>query len=284
MLKIISYHCSVGKDRKIMASLRERYGTWALVAGAAEGLGEGFCTILAANGFSLILVDHNAGAMQHLALRLREEHRIETVELYLDLADPGAAGQCLGAMASGGCRLMVYVAAHSRVCRFNELENSELDRFVSVNTRTLLQTVHGFSKRLIDAGDAGGIILVSSLAGLIGPKYVAAYAATKAFSIRLAEALEGELKVHGIDIMACCAGTVDTPTYWKSKPNFEKMKPLVMQPAGVASYALKNLGSRTTCIPGLINRLQYLFLVNLIPRRVARKLVNQAMDKMYGAV
>ncbi len=43
---------------------------------------------------------------------------------------------------------------------------------------------------------------------LIGPKYVATYAATKSFSIRLAEALHDELKADGIDIMACCAGTV----------------------------------------------------------------------------
>jgi short-subunit dehydrogenase len=181
-----------------------------------------------------------------------------------------------------GCRLLVYVAGWSRVARFTALDPAELDGFLAVNTRTLLHLVHGFTKRLTASGEKGGIILVSSLAGLIGPQYVATYAATKAFSIRLAEALHGELKPHGIDVMACIAGTVSTPTYWLSKPSFEKMKPQVMAPADVAAYALAKLGKRITCIPGFTNRWQYFLLMNLVPLRMARRLVNSAMKKMYG--
>jgi hypothetical protein len=284
MLKIITYHCRIGKDRKIMASLAERYGNWVLVAGAAEGLGEGFCTVLAAAGFNIIMADLNAGAMHNLAGRIAGEYRVETMELHLDLAAPDAAGQCMKAVSAAGCRLMVYVAGWSRVCRFTKLDSSELDGFLSVNTRTLLHLVHGFSNRLISSGTTGGILLVSSLAGLIGPQYVATYAATKSFSIRLAEALHDEMKVHGIDIGVCCAGTVSTPTYWKSKPSFDQMKPMVMEPGEVAVYALDRLGKTITCIPGLTNRLQYFLLMNLMPRRLARRLVNNAMKKMYGSL
>lgn len=264
-----------------MESFRERYGPWALVAGAAEGIGEGFTSRLAAKGMNVILVDRNAAAMHDLAVKTAALYRVKTMELHLDLAVPDAAEQCMEAIRSTGCRLMVYVAAWSRVARFTDLERSELDGFLAVNTRTLLHLVHGFSNHLISGGHPGGVILVSSLAGLIGPKYVATYAATKSFSIRLAEALHGELKPHGIDIMGCCAGTVSTPTYWSSKPSFEKMKPPVMQPAEVADYAIGKLGKTILCIPGLTNRLQYLFLMNLLPRHFARRLVNNAMDKMY---
>jgi hypothetical protein len=205
------------------------------------------------------------------------------MELHLDLGTPDAAEQCMKTIASTDCRLMVYVAAWSRVCRFTDLDSSELDGFLSVNTRTLLHLVHGFSKRLIAAGQTGGIILVSSLAGLIGPQYVATYAATKSFSIRLTEALHEELKDQGINITVCCAGTVSTPTYWQSKPSFEKMKPPIMQPVEVAGYAISKLGKKVICIPGVTNRIQYFFLMNIIPRRLANRLVNNAMKTMYGS-
>lgn len=264
-----------------MASLTERYGKWALVAGAAEGLGEGFCTVLAASGFNIILADRNAAAMHTLATRMEKEYAIETLEVHVDLADADAVKKCMEPANRTGCRLLVYVAGWSRVCRFTELDPSELDGFLSVNTRTLLHLVHGFSKRPVPGGKRGGILLVSSLAGLIGPQYVATYAATKAFSIRLAEALHHELQQQDIDITACCSGTVSTPTYWKSKPSFDRMKPLVMESVDVAAYALNKLGKRVTCIPGLTNRLQYFLLMNLMPLRQARRLVNSAMKKMY---
>ena len=282
-MKIITYHCRIGKDRKIMASLRERYGDWALVAGAAEGIGESFTTSLAASGLNIILVDRNAEAMHKLSIRIEHEYQVTTLVLHLDLAAPDAAEQCMKAATSNDCRLMVYVAAYSRVSRFTELDRSELDVFLTVNMRTLLHLTHGFSNRLISAGKTGGILLISSLAGLIGPQYVAVYASTKAFSIRLAEALHDELINQGIDITVCCAGTVSTPTYWKSKPSFGKMKLQVMQPLEVAAYAIRNLGVKTVCIPGLKNRLQYFFLLNLIPRRIANRLINNAMKKMYGS-
>ncbi len=283
-MKIITYYCRIGKDRKIMGSTTARYGNWALVAGAAEGLGEGFCTQFAAQGFNIILVDQNPTSMHELAIRIKCDYHVQTMELELNLATRNAAESCMSAIASTNCRLMVYVAAWSRVCRFTELNHAELDGFLSVNTRTPLHLVHGFANRLISSHQTGGIILVSSLAGLIGPQYVATYAATKSFSIRLTEALHEELKNNGIDISVCCAGTVSTPTYWKSKPSFDQMKPPVMEPAGVAAYAVENLGKKIISIPGRTNRLQYFFLMNLIPRRVAHLLVNNAMKKMYGSL
>jgi len=279
-----NYHCRNGKDRKNMTEANGRYGNWALVAGAAEGIGEGFCTALAEKGFNIILVDKNAGAMHDLALKTENAYHVKTLEVIIDLGTQDAADQCMNAARSTDCRLMVYVAAFSRVCSFIKLNHDELDGFLSVNTRTLLHLVHGFSGRLISTGKTGGIILVSSLAGLIGPQYVAAYAATKAFSIRLTEALHGELREHGIAISVCCAGTVSTPTYLKSQPSFEKMKPPVMEAGDVARYAIRQLGKKTICIPGIKNRMQYFFLMNMIPRQLASRLINLAMKKMYGSV
>jgi len=254
-----------------------------LVAGAAEGIGEAFTLSLAEQGFNLILVDRNQSAMHVLAEKVAGKHRVESIELHLDLAAADAAGLCLEAAKSRDCRLLVYVAAKSRISRFLSLTTTELDAFLSVNTWTMLHVVNGFSNHLKSEGEPGGIILMSSLAGLIGPKYAATYAATKSFAIRLAEALHDELKADGIDILACCAGTVSTPTYRDSHPDFSRIRPVFTDAEDVATYALKKLGKTARCIPGWRNRLLYFLLMRVAPWSLASRLVNGAMDKMYGS-
>jgi len=266
-----------------MTALNGRYGDWALVAGAAEGLGKAFCCALANQGANLILVDKNTEAMIGLAEELEKKFHIQTKRVNIDLAQGEAAGRCLDEAMLYDCRLLIYIAAFSKISRFTDLGQKDLHQFVSVNISTLLYLIHGFSKALISRRKPGGILIVSSLAGLIGPPYVAVYAASKAFSIILTESLSMELRKEGIDITVCCSGTVSTPTYWKGNPSFGKRKPAVMQPDAVARYALKKLGAKTMCIPGFKNRLQYFFLINLVPRRWALRLIHNAMNKMYGA-
>jgi short-subunit dehydrogenase len=267
-----------------MASLVQRYGSWALVAGSAEGLGEGFTLGLASLGFNLIMADINAPLLHRLADRIEAGYSVHTIRLHLDLAQADSWKKCMEAIEDIDCRLMIYVAAWSRVQRFRDLTQDDLDNSLAVNVHTPVHLVHSFSHHLRSKNNPGGILLMSSLAGLIGPKYVAPYAATKAYAIRLAESLHDELKEDEIDIMACCAGTISTPAYWKSNPSFKKMKPPVMEPEEVARYALRMLGKKIVCIPGWKNRLQYFLLLNLLPRWLSRRLVNRAMAAMYGEI
>ena len=78
------------------------------------------------------------------------------------------------------------------------LDNSEddLDLYIDVNCRTLLHLTHRFAGHL-KTGRSGGIVLMSSLAGLWGTGLVAPYGASKAFDYNLAEALHYELVQGG---------------------------------------------------------------------------------------
>ncbi len=264
-----------------MRSLRDRYGNWALVAGAAEGIGAACTLALARQGFNIILVDNNKDAMATLAGKITAQYPVMTQQLHADLAQPDATNRCLIEAGSKGCRLMIYVAAYSKVARFVSLTPVDLDRFINVNSRTLLHLVHGFSSRLIAQQTTGGILIISSLAALIGPQYVSVYAATKAFGITLSEALNAELKPSGIDVTVCISGLVSTPTFLGTNPDFDKIKPLVMHPDETAAFALSNLGKRCRCIPGWQNRAQYFLLQQLMPRSWAGWFVNRYMKKLY---
>ncbi len=190
----------------------------------------------------------------------------------------------MDASAGYDTRLLVYNAAFSVVKPFSDLSSEELDAFIDVNVRSQLHLVHAFSNRSIAANRTGGILLMSSLSGLIGMQLVASYAASKAFTLNLAEALHHELKEHGIDVMACIAGAIATPAYLKTNPNYGAVKPLVMKPEDVAEAALRKFGKKALFIPGFSNRMNYFILTRMMPRKMAAAIANKTMREMYADI
>ena len=259
-----------------------KYGPWAIVVGAAEGLGEAFSIALAKRKMNLIMVDNRLAELESLATNLMNEYGIETVTLHLDLNRNDAVKTILETVKTLDNGLLIYNAAYSQIKPFVKYTTEELDGFLIVNARTQIQLIHAFAKNLIAKEKAGGVIMMSSLAGLIGMQLVAPYAATKAFTWNLAEALNYELKPHHIDVMACISGATATPTYLKSNPKYGFIKPLVMQSESVAEAALDKLGKKALFIPGFSNRLNYFILTRLMPRKMAASIANKTMGEMYS--
>jgi len=230
---------------------------------------------------NLIMVDNQLDSLIILANQLEKDFDIETIPLHLDLSQSDAVKNMMNEIEKVDCRLLIYNAAYSLIKSFVNHTEEELDNFIEINTKTQLKLVHQFSKLLIDKKQSGGILLMSSLAGLIGMQLVSSYAATKAFAWNLAEALHYELKPQNIDVMACIAGATSTPAYLKTKPTYGMIKPLVMEPSAVAESALNKLGKCALFIPGFSNRLNYFILMRLLPRKLAASVANKTMLTMF---
>jgi short-subunit dehydrogenase len=128
----------------------------------------------------------------------------------------------------------------------------------------------------------GGIVLLSSMASLQGGALVAHYAATKAYLRVLAEGLWEELRPAGVDVVACCAGRVRTPTWKRSGPRAATLlAPPVMEAEPVVEATLAALGRQPVVIPGRLNRLAALATSRLLPRPTAVALVSAATRRMY---
>lgn len=259
-----------------------RYGEWALIAGAAEGIGAGFSEALARRGMNLVMADRNEKAMERLGLRIGETYKVNIRTVHVDMETSGAWKICIHAVSDIDCRMMVYVAAFTRVKPFLENSHDELERYIRVNNLTALHIIHGFAGPLRDRGKTGGIFLVSSLSGIIAPPLVAVYSGTKGFLLRFAESLRQELAPKGIDVGVCAAGITDTPTYNSSRPEKAFFTPAAMNPLKVAEYAIEKLGKGTISIPGLKNRMIYFILTRFLPRNMAVRIVGRQMIRMYG--
>jgi len=265
-----------------MTKFRERYGDWALVAGAAIGLGKSFCTSLAKLGLNLVMIDNKEDELLRLSAKLANDYNIKTIPLTIDLFQKEAVTQIMEKTSSIELRLMIYVAAFSQIKRFENYTTNDLEHYININVSTPLKLVHAFSNRLIVKKQSGDILLMSSLAGLLGMQYIVPYAASKAFTWNLAESLHHELKPHNINVMACIAGATATEAYLGTNPQYGFIKPQVQQPSKVAELALKNLGRKALFIPGFSNRVNYFILTRILPRKLASYFANKTMGGMYA--
>ena len=265
-----------------MTGFIERYGPWAVVAGASEGIGASFSRKLAARGLNLVLLARRAAPLETLATELRDQHGVEVRVQPLDLGSADAVSNLGAAIEGLDVGLLIYNAAYAPIGAFIDIDVEEHLKAVAVNVQGPLRFSHYFGRRFAKRGK-GGIILMSSMSGYQGTAMVANYAATKAYDTVLAEGLWYELRGHGVDVLACIAGATLTPSYEAATEEIPTRGPArPMNPDDVTAQALQDLGRRPSRISGLGNRLAYALLHRIIGRRAAIGIFSKETVRLYG--
>jgi short-subunit dehydrogenase len=266
--------------KKVARDFARKYGPWALVSGAAEGLGAAFAEVLAEIGLGVVLVDRQAEKLVHTAERLRRNYGSDVKEVVVDLADQGFLSDIVAVTKDLEIGLLIANAALGEVGPFAESELDTLIAIVEVNVKAPLMLTHAYSKDMVGRGK-GGIILLASNAAYHGVPYVANYAATKAYNLVLGEGLWFELSGHGVDVLAFAPGETNTPSLRKTKPGLiEGQKSTgVMQPEDAALAALAALGKTASARPGLWATLDTFFMTRLLNRRRAVKMAGRYINK-----
>jgi short-subunit dehydrogenase len=258
-----------------------RYGRYALVTGAAKGLGAAFAQACADRDLDPILVDiDEAGLREQQAIhcaRGRDAHRV-----VVDLRRKDAHRIVLDQLAPevrDDIGLLIANAGRTSIERFLDRSLEEHLGDLHVNVRSTLCLTHCLARQMARR-QRGGVVIVSSASALTGSPLVAQYAATKAYDLVLAEGIAEELHPLGVDVLALMPGPTKTPGWDSVKPR-RVLGVSVMESREVAKEALAALGKRTTLIAGRENRLAYGLLARL-PRRLARKVVGSTVYRMFA--
>lgn len=254
-----------------MTDFKTKYGPWALVAGASEGLGAAFAEELAKLGLNLILLARRQDKLDELSKRLYDLYQIEILTHSIDLSDFQKTKQLILDMDMD-INLLVYNAAYAPIGYLENISEEDLSQIVKVNINTPLLLTKLLSTNMIKKR-RGGIILMSSLSGNQGSPKIATYAASKAFNAIFAEGLWHELKKHGVDVMASCAGAIRTPGYKNAQDI--KDAPGTLDANIVAQKTLKALGKGPSIIPGFVNKMALFFMGRLFPRKLAISMMDK---------
>jgi short-subunit dehydrogenase len=259
-----------------------RYGPWALVTGASSGIGHAFAEQLAANGIKLVLAARRLSVLDSIGRQLVDRHGIEYRAVRLDLAEPDFMDTVVAETGDLNIGLVVSNAGDMNLGEFVAAEHSDLIAELRVNAESHLSLAHHFGRSLARRGH-GGIILVSSVAGIQGVPWIANYSATKAYTLSLGEALHRELAGHGVTVTVLVPGATATPMTARFGADKTAMGKLMMPAADCAAEGLAALRARrATRISGRMNRVT----VALTPRKTRVRMfggMNRSMANRAGA-
>jgi short-subunit dehydrogenase len=198
-------------DEAARVAFAQRYGPWALVAGASEGVGAAYARAMAERGLGVVLLARRQDALDEVAASIRGDTGADTRAVAVDLSQHDAMARISAATAGLEIGMVMYCAgADPDYEPFLARPVAAPLALVHRNCITSMLVCHHFAGPMAARG-RGGIVLVSSAGGLYGGPNVVAYAATKAFEIVLAEALWTELSNLGVDVLALVLGVTDTP-------------------------------------------------------------------------
>lgn len=258
-------------------AFRARYGPWAAVLGAGQGIGLAFVREIARRGLGVVAVDRDGQGARTGADAARAEGA-PAEDRAIDLAADDAAARLRELEAARAPGLVVVPAAVSLVGPFLDTPLYRHLEAVQVNCAGALRACHVLGEGLAGRG-RGGLVLLSSLAGFQGTGFVATYAATKAFDLALAEALWWELGPRGVDVLAVAPGSTDTPGFLAHGPRVDRAA--LASAEEVAREGLDALGRGPLVIPGEANRRVRAALAAL-PRDEAVRLVSEQTRRMYA--
>jgi len=260
-------------------AFRSRFGPWALVAGASDGIGECFARQLAERGLNLVLLARREELLEELASSLRSDHGVETRVLVADLTADDLDNRVEKGTKDLAIGLLVYNAGAVHGARkFHDQPLEHALGLVNLNCRGPILLTHRLGKAMRARG-RGGILLMTSMASLAGSSYTAIYNATKSFDMIFAESLWHELAPDGVDVMAVVAGATRTPSMLNSNPGF-KDYPGILEASEVAEGALRNMGRGPVWVAGDQNRAAALAM-SPVPRVAMINAMSQACASIY---
>jgi NAD(P)-dependent dehydrogenase (short-subunit alcohol dehydrogenase family) len=193
-------------------------GARALVTGASRGIGKAVAEALADAGCDLAVTARTLPALDG-AVRAVEDRGRKAVALAGDLAEPGVAGDLVegAATALGGLDIVVHNAGtlptaedgNPLLAPLQHARQEDWDTVVTVNLNATAALCRAAHPHLADSGRAS-LVLMSSVAGLVGTPMMEAYAATKAAQLSLTRSLAVGWARQGIRVNALCPGWTRT--------------------------------------------------------------------------
>ena len=255
------------------------FETYALITGAASGMGRVYAEKLAAKGYNLVIVDINAKGLEETAAMVRAEiasaegisdelkNSFKVLPVVQDLSVMEAADLIWEKTEAEGCVVEVLVNNAGVMYCQGIAETSErmlkLIMMVHMNTPLLLcrKYIGGMKER-----GCGYILNISSLAAWMSWPGIGMYGNTKRFVKDYSRELRIECQKTGVSITNAYFGAVDTPLI-PLKDSLRKLARglmVMITPEKAVERALRaTFKRRRGTMPGFLNKLFWPFIVIL---------------------
>lgn len=263
---------------KIMKKFRN-YEVYALVTGAASGMGRIYSEQLALKGYNVVLVDINAKGLEETAAIVQSriessgsiptgmKERLSIIPIVQDLSAPDAADRIYDRTESEGCKIEVLVNNAGVMYCQGIAETSErmLKLIMMVHMNTPLMLCRKYVGAMKERG-CGYILNISSLAAWMIWPGIGMYGTTKRFVRNYSRELRIECQKTGVSVTNAYFGAVDTPLVplKDSLRRIARGLMVMIRPEKAVERALRaTFRRRKGTMPGFLNKLFWPFIVIL---------------------
>ena len=212
-------------------------GKYAVVTGGSKGLGRAICIALAQAGANVTAVARDPAGLAEIAA---EHPAIQTWQADVTAAAFGAE------LSQRRVDIFVNNAGTNNPMPMVDVPLDVLDQMLSLNVRAAYLAAQGAARAMMNAGNGGVIINMTSQMGHVGSPGRTVYCMTKHALEGLTKAMAVELAPHNIRVNSVAPTFVETPLTapMLAKPEFrafiDTMIPLgrIGQPDDVAATIL----------------------------------------------
>lgn len=232
----------------------------ALITGASSGIGSDMARILSNRGYDLILVARRKTRLEKLKKELKTDVKI----IDMDISSTFNCMNLYNQVKDENIDVVINNAGFGLFGQFSKIDlDKELD-MIDLN----IKAVHTLTKLFVQdfkKKNAGYILNVASSAAFLPGPLMATYYATKAYVLRLTDAIDEELKKEDskVYVGTLCPGPVETEFNKVAKVEFSIK---ALNSYDVANYAIRKMfNHKKVIIPGWHVKIG-VFLTNFIPR------------------
>jgi len=189
-------------------------GKTAIVTGGASGIGRATALLLARNGARVFVGDVDAARGAEVAAEATAAG-LKLECLPLELTDPAAIDAFTDAVHArvGRVDALVNAAGWDVIQPFMDNETAMWDRVMAINFLGPVRLTRNVLKPMIEGGQGGKIVSISSDAGRVGSMGETVYAGAKGGIIAFSKSLAREMARHKINVNVVCPGPTNTPLF-----------------------------------------------------------------------
>ena len=214
-------------------------GKVVLITGASAGIGRASALALAQEGANMVLTARRQERLDELAIAVQKAGG-KAVSVVGDATEEETAQRCVTAATQtfGTLDILINNVGIGNYKNLVDTSAAEYDEMMNANVRsTFLFARHAVP--LMISQRSGTILMISSMAGKYGFAGEAVYCATKFAQVGFAQALDKELRPHGIKVGVICPGGVKTEfALGKGRTEQSVAKSGMLDPEDVASAVI----------------------------------------------
>ncbi|MBD0368744.1 MAG: SDR family NAD(P)-dependent oxidoreductase [Flavisolibacter sp.] len=260
---------------------------YAMITGAAKGIGKAIATELAKRGYGLLLVDIDDAKLKATVAELQASG-VTVHALQQDLAQQDAVEKIIAFTTPYHNQLNVVVnnAGHGLNGSFEQLSLAEQFGIIDVNIKAQVAITHAYIT-VLRQFPKSYLLNVGSIAAYQPVPYLNMYAASKAFVLSFNRSLRYELRKSTISVSCLSPGPTDTDFVKRARMGASTLKlseRFNMTAEAVGKIAVEGMFiEKAEIIPGFINLLNA-FLPKFFHKSFVEKIAARIYEPKHEAL